>query len=92
MQSQAQQSVEMSERIEVQSQQQDDLESAISELRTEDEKLSQAQTTIDEQLQTQAKNQDQFVNSSPLINFCGYQSFNRHLNDEHIEIFQKKSE
>jgi len=25
-----------------------------------------------------------------LINFCGYQSFNRHLNDEHIEIFQKK--
>ena len=90
VQVQAQQSVEMSGRIDAQSQQQDELEAAIGELRAEDEKLSQAQTTIDEQVQTQARNQDQFLNSSPLVNFCGYQSFNRHLNDKHIEIFQKK--
>ena len=79
MQTQTQQSVAMGERLEAQSQQQDELDAAISELRSEDEKLSQVQAT-----------QDNFISSSPLKNFSGYQSFNRQLSDTHIEIFQKK--
>ena len=79
VQTQTQQSVAMGERLEAQSQQQDELDAAISELRSEDEKLSQVQAT-----------QDNFISSSPLKNFSGYQSFNRQLSDTHIEIFQKK--
>jgi FkbM family methyltransferase len=101
LENQGQQQTELMDRVGSQEQLQEELASAVDALKRQGEETTQVQdeltTRLESQGQQQAEKHDaldrkvnRLVTAAPIFNFGEYQSFNRKLNREQMEVLQKE--